>query len=38
MKMIKGFNTHITNICNGVSKKLHSLAKISQFTSGEYRE
>ena len=38
MKMIKGFNTHITNICDQVSKKLNSLAKLSQFTSGEYRE
>ena len=26
-----GFDTHITNICNRVSKKLHALARISQF-------
>ena len=26
-----GFDTHIANICNRVSKKLHTLARISQF-------
>ena len=26
-----GFDTHITNICNRVRKKLHALARISQF-------
>ena len=26
-----GFNTHVTNICNRVSNKLHALARISQF-------
>ena len=26
-----GFDTHVVNICNRVSKKLHTLARISQF-------
>ena len=26
-----GFDTHVANICNRVSKKLHALARISQF-------
>ena len=26
-----GFDTHVKNICNRVSKKLHALARISQF-------
>ena len=26
-----GFDTHVTNICNRVSKKLHALARISKF-------
>ena len=26
-----GFDTHVTNICNQASKKLHVLARISQF-------
>ena len=26
-----GFDTHVANICNQVSKKLHALARISQF-------
>ena len=26
-----GFDTHVTDICNRVSKKLHALARISQF-------
>ena len=26
-----GFDTHITNICNRVSQKLHALARFSQF-------
>ena len=27
------FDTHVTNICNRVSKKLHALMRISQFTN-----
>ena len=26
-----GFNTHVANICNRVSKKLYALARISQY-------
>ena len=26
-----GFDTHVANICNRVSKKLHALARISQY-------
>ena len=26
-----GFDTNVTNICNRVSKKLHALARISQY-------
>ena len=26
-----GFDTHVTNICNQVSKTLHALVRISQF-------
>ena len=28
-----GFDSHVANICNRVSKKLHALAKISQFVN-----
>ena len=28
-----GFDTHVANICNRVSKKLHALARISQYMS-----
>ena len=28
-----GFDTHVTNICTRVNKKLHNLAKIPQFMS-----
>ena len=28
-----GFDTHVANICNWMRKKLHALARISQFTN-----
>ena len=28
-----GFDTHVTSICNLLSKKLHALARISEFMS-----
>ena len=31
LKNAPSFDTHITNICNRVSKKLHALARISEF-------
>ena len=30
---ILGFDTHVTNICHQVNRKLHALARISQFMS-----
>ena len=32
-----GFGTHVTNICNRVSKKLHALARFSEFMSNYKR-
>ena len=31
MNIRLGFDTHVANICNRVSKKLHALARISQY-------
>ena len=28
-----GFDTHVTNICNRVNRKLHALARISQLVN-----
>ena len=37
MKNRLDFDTHVTNICNRVSKKLHALARMKAFLSSEFR-